>query len=93
VGKKGFVGWHVVQDILTAESPRVEKNATPGLTQGEATEFLKVVGRHRPARSGSPIGCSRPETTPCSSCSSGSRGRVSAILCACVGRFECSDAD
>ncbi|RYG98671.1 MAG: hypothetical protein EON58_06415, partial [Alphaproteobacteria bacterium] len=41
-GKKGFVDWQTVADIQSAESPRVEKNGTPGLTQGEAGELLKV---------------------------------------------------
>lgn len=39
-GKKGFVDWHTVQDIQAAESPRVEKNSTPGLTQAEASKLL-----------------------------------------------------
>ena len=41
-GKKGFVNWEAVADIQSAESPRVEKNGTPGLTQTEANELLKV---------------------------------------------------
>jgi integrase len=42
-GKKGLVDWHTVQDIQAAESPRVEKNSTPGLTHGEANALLRVV--------------------------------------------------
>lgn len=41
-GKKGFVDWSTVADIQSAESPRVEKNGTPGLTEGEAKALLNV---------------------------------------------------
>ena len=41
-GKKGFVNWETVADIQSAESPRVEKNGTPGLTEGEAKALLNV---------------------------------------------------
>jgi site-specific recombinase XerD len=39
-GKKGFLDWHTVQDIQATESPRVEKNSTPGLSQAEASKLL-----------------------------------------------------
>ncbi len=42
-GKKGFVAWESVADIQSAESPRVEKNGTPGLTQAEANKILERV--------------------------------------------------
>ena len=92
-GKKGFVDWHVVQDIQAAESPRVEKNATPGLTQNEASELLKVV---REAASNAKRESARLLAirdyallftffrTAC---------RVSAISGACVGHVERSDTD
>ena len=39
-GKKGFVLWERVGDIQAVESPRVEKNTTPSLTEDEACRLL-----------------------------------------------------
>ena len=83
-GKKGFLDWHTVQDIQAAESPRVEKNSTPGLTEKEASKLL-----HAPDRA-TLIG-KRDHAllfvffrTAC---------RVSAITGANVGHVERSDTD
>ncbi|MGV3616671.1 MAG: tyrosine-type recombinase/integrase [Fimbriimonas sp.] len=92
-GKKGFVDWHVVQDIQAAESPRVEKNATPGLTQNEATELLKVAREAAISakRESDRLLAIRDYAllfvffrTAC---------RVTAISGACVGHVERSDTD
>jgi site-specific recombinase XerD len=83
-GKKGFVDWHTVQDIQAAESPRVEKNSTPGLTQSEASKLL-----HAPDTT-SRLGIRDHALlfvffrTAC---------RVSAIAGALVGHVERTDAD
>jgi site-specific recombinase XerD len=45
-GKKGLLDWERVRDIQAVESPRVEKNTTPALSQKEAIELL-----HAPDRS------------------------------------------
>src|SRR5207244_6714305 len=39
-GKKGLIPWERVRDIQAVESPRVEKNTTPCLSQAEATKLL-----------------------------------------------------
>lgn len=39
-GKRGLVDWNTVQDIQAVESPRVQKNATPILTEAEAKKLL-----------------------------------------------------
>jgi integrase/recombinase XerD len=39
-GKKGLVDWDRVRDIQAVESPRVEKNTTPALSQREAIQLL-----------------------------------------------------
>jgi site-specific recombinase XerD len=39
-GKKGLVEWERVRDIQAVESPRVEKNTTPALSQKEAIKLL-----------------------------------------------------
>jgi len=46
LGKRGLVPWERVRDIQSVESPRVEKNTTPCLSQQEATKLL-----HAPDRS------------------------------------------
>lgn len=39
-GKRGLVDWETVQDIQAVESPRVQKNSTPILTESEAKKLL-----------------------------------------------------
>ena len=39
-GKRGLVDWETVQDIQAVESPRVQKNITPILTEAEAKKLL-----------------------------------------------------
>ena len=39
-GKRGLLPWEVVRDIQSVESPRVEKNTTPALSQAEAIRLL-----------------------------------------------------
>ena len=39
-GKKGLVAWDRVGDIQAVESPRVEKNTTPSLSEDEACKLL-----------------------------------------------------
>lgn len=39
-GKHGLVEWERVQDIQAVESPRVQKNTTPALSQKEAIQLL-----------------------------------------------------
>lgn len=39
-GKKGLVAWDRVGDIQAVESPRVEKNTTPSLSEAEACRLL-----------------------------------------------------
>src|SRR5262249_21687952 len=39
-GKKGLIPWERVRDIQAVESPRVEKNTTPCLSQAEAIAVL-----------------------------------------------------
>jgi integrase/recombinase XerD len=39
-GKRGLIPWERVRDIQSVESPRVEKNSTPCLSQQEAIKLL-----------------------------------------------------
>lgn len=39
-GKRGLIAWDQVRDIQSVESPRVEKNTTPCLSQQEAIRLL-----------------------------------------------------
>jgi site-specific recombinase XerD len=39
-GKRGLITWEHVRDIQSVESPRVEKNTTPCLSQQEAVKIL-----------------------------------------------------
>lgn len=39
-GKRGLMDWETVQDIQAVESPRVQKNSTPILTEIEAKKLL-----------------------------------------------------
>ena len=39
-GKRGLIPWESVRDIQSVESPRVEKNTTPCLSQQEAIKLL-----------------------------------------------------
>ena len=39
-GKRGLIEWERVRDIQSVESPRVEKNSTPALSQQEAIKLL-----------------------------------------------------
>src|SRR5438445_7058523 len=39
-GKRGLIPWERVRDIQSVESPRVEKNTTPCLSQQEAIKLL-----------------------------------------------------
>ena len=39
-GKRGLVDWETVQDIQAVESPKVQKNSTPILTEDEAKKLL-----------------------------------------------------
>src|SRR5437762_13362385 len=39
-GKRGLIAWERVRDIQSVESPRVEKNTTPCLSQQEAVRLL-----------------------------------------------------
>ena len=39
-GKRGLVDWETVQDIQAVESPSVQKNSTPILTEAEAKKLL-----------------------------------------------------
>lgn len=39
-GKRGLIPWEQVRDIQSVESPRVEKNTTPCLSQQEAIRLL-----------------------------------------------------
>lgn len=44
-GKKGLVDWERVRDIQAVESPRVDKNTTPALSQKEAIKLLHAPDR------------------------------------------------
>jgi site-specific recombinase XerD len=48
-GKKGLVDWERVRDIQAVESPRVEKNTTPALSQKEAIKLLHAPDKNTPA--------------------------------------------
>ncbi len=83
-GKRGLVDWETVQDIQSVESPRVQKNATPILTEAEAKKLL-----HQPDEN--TIAGIRDHAmlfvffkTAC---------RVSAIANAKIGSIERSDLD
>ena len=39
-GKRGLIPWESIRDIQSVESPRVEKNTTPCLSQQEAVKIL-----------------------------------------------------
>ena len=82
--EKGLVKWETVQDILAVQSPRVQKNTTPALTEQQAIRLL-----HAPDPS-SLVGLRDRAIlhslfiTAC---------RVSAITKACVGHLEFDGAD
>lgn len=44
-GKRGLVPWERVRDVQSVESPRVEKNTTPCLSQQEAIKLLHAPNR------------------------------------------------
>jgi site-specific recombinase XerD len=44
-GKRGLIPWERVRDIQSVESPRVEKNTTPCLSQQEAIKLLHAPDR------------------------------------------------
>jgi integrase/recombinase XerC/integrase/recombinase XerD len=83
-GKRGLIDWGTVQDIQAVQSPRVERNATPILTETEAKKLL-----HQPDQT--TIAGIRDHAmlfvffkTAC---------RVSAIANAKIGSLERSDLD
>jgi len=41
-GKRGLVQWNQVQDIQAVESPRVDRNTTPALSEQEAVRLLHM---------------------------------------------------
>lgn len=41
-GKKGLVAWNTVSDIQAVQSPRVNKNTTPNLSEKEACSLLRA---------------------------------------------------
>jgi len=83
-GKRGIIEWERVRDIQAVESPRVEKNTTPLLSQQEACKLL-----HAPDAS-TLVGLRDHAMlfvffkTAC---------RCSAIASACVGHLERTDTD
>lgn len=84
LGKRGFVAWDTVRDIQSVESPRVEKNTTPALSEAEAIRLL-----HAPDTS-TLMGLRDHALlfvffkTAC---------RCSAVVRACVGHIERTDTD
>lgn len=83
-GKKGLIEWERIRDIQAVESPRVEKNTTPCLSQAEAIKLL-----HSP-----------DETTLAGKrdfallfCYFKTAARCNAIASACVGHIERTDTD
>lgn len=83
-GKRGLIEWDRVRDIQAVESPRVEKNTTPALSQQEACALLHapdtrtIVG----LRDHAMLFCFFK--TACRCC---------AIANACVGHIERTDTD
>ena len=83
-GKRGLIEWDRVRDIQAVESPRVEKNTTPALSQQEACRLL-----HAPDTS-TIVGLRDHALLFCSfktAC------RCSAIANACVGHIQRTDTD
>lgn len=83
-GKKGLVEWERVRDIQACESPRVEKNTTPCLSQQEAIRLL-----HAPDK-GTLTGMRDHALL---FCYFKTAARCSAIANACVGHIERTDTD
>jgi site-specific recombinase XerD len=81
-GKKGLIPWERVRDIQAVESPRVEKNTTPCLSQQEAVKLL-----HSPDLT--TITGKRDHALLF--CFFKSACRCSAIANACVGHLERTD--
>lgn len=83
-GKRGIVRWDQVQDIQAVESPRVDRNTTPALSEQEAVRLL-----HMPDTS-TIIGLRDHALlftffkTAC---------RCAAVANACVGHIERTDTD
>lgn len=83
-GKRSLVGWNQVQDIQAVESPRVDRNTTPALSEQEAVRLL-----HTPDTS-TIVGLRDHALlfaffkTAC---------RCAAIANACVGHLERTDTD
>jgi site-specific recombinase XerD len=83
-GKRGLIEWDRVRDIQAVESPRVEKNTTPALSQQEACALL-----HAPDTS-TIVGLRDHAMLFCffrTAC------RCCAIANACVGHIERTDTD
>lgn len=83
-GKRGLLPWEVVRDIQSVESPRVEKNTTPALSQAEAIKLL-----HSPDTS--TLAGKRDHALLFVFFKTAAR--CSAIANACVGHIERTDTD
>lgn len=83
-GKRGLLPWEIVRDIQSVESPRVEKNTTPALSQAEAIRLL-----HAPDTS--TIVGKRDHALLFVFFKTAAR--CSAIANACVGHIERTDTD
>lgn len=83
-GKKGLIAWERVHDIQAVESPRVEKNTTPCLSQQEAIRLL-----HAPDLS--TLAGIRDHALLF--CFFKSASRCSALANACVGNIERTDTE
>ena len=83
-GKRGLIEWERVRDIQSVESPRVEKNTTPALSQQEAVALL-----HAPDES-TIVGIRDHAML---FLFFKTAARVSAIANACVGHLERTDTD
>lgn len=84
LGKKGLMPWDQVRDIQAVESPRVEKNTTPCLSQKEAVKLL-----HSPDTD-SLVG---QRDHALLFCFFKTPARCSALAKACVGHLERTDTD
>lgn len=83
-GKRGLMDWDCVRDIQSVESPRVEKNTTPALSQQEACKLL-----HAPNTS-TLVGLRDHAML---FVFFKTAARCSAIANACVGHIERTDTD
>lgn len=84
LAKKGFMPWDQVRDIQAVESPRVEKNTTPCLSQKEAVKLL-----HSP-NTDTLVG---QRDHALLFCFFKTAARCSALAKACVGHLERTDVE